>query len=450
MTDLQRATDREAPSFEEAVAFIMSRVRTQPRDYAARGATGLEPIESLLARLGNPHRAFKCVHIAGSKGKGSVGLYAEALFGAAGCRTGLYTSPHLRDWTERIRIDGADATRAAFATAVARTVPHVRALDELDTRSAPGFFDVLTAAAFVAFHEAGIDVAILETGLGGRLDATNAVTPMATCITSIELEHTDKLGNTLAAIAREKAGIVKPGVPLVTGPLPPEAESVIGERARALDAPRLRFGTEFGLDVRGWRDDALEIQARVEGLEIDLTLPTLGEALARNAAMALALARATALFGDEHLRLAARQLENTPLPGRIEIASRRPWIVLDGAHTSASVGALAEALNRLPVSERRAIVSVSRNRDAPRLLRPVLDGAATIYAVAADPERSMPAGALAEALRTAFPGARVEHADTVATALDQARAGLDADGLVVVTGSVYAAGAARRLLVKAL
>jgi folylpolyglutamate synthase/dihydropteroate synthase len=205
-----------------------------------RARLSLAPVEALLARVGEPQRGLRVVHVAGSKGKGSTALLGEALLRAVGLSTGTFTSPHLERWTERFRIDGHEVPGDALAAAVTRLRPHVDALRQ--GADPPSFFDVTTAAAFLLFAEAGVDVALVEVGLGGRLDSTNVVAPAVCCITSIELEHTEKLGDTLAAIAGEKAGIAKAGVPLVVGALPAEAAEVVEARARALGCPLARLG----------------------------------------------------------------------------------------------------------------------------------------------------------------------------------------------------------------
>ncbi|MBW2295159.1 MAG: hypothetical protein JRG94_23055 [Deltaproteobacteria bacterium] len=215
----------------------------QPELTAAR--MSLQPIRALLDRLGKPEQGIEVIHVAGSKGKGSTCLFAESALTAAGKRVGVFTSPHLHSWTERFRIGGRDVDGSALAKAVTQLRPHVEWLRDNDPENAPTFFDATTAAALLIFAEAHLDYAVLEVGLGGRLDSTNIVMPRVTCITSIELEHTDKLGTTLAAIAGEKAGIIKPRVPCVIGRLAPEAERVIRDRARELGAPVLRLGVDF-------------------------------------------------------------------------------------------------------------------------------------------------------------------------------------------------------------
>ncbi|NCF28208.1 MAG: bifunctional folylpolyglutamate synthase/dihydrofolate synthase, partial [Gammaproteobacteria bacterium] len=200
---------------DQAVAFLMSLVREDPRPYQARARLAQLPVRALLARAGNPQVSLPVVHIAGSKGKGSTALYLEAILHSAGLTTGTFTSPHLQRWTERYRVDGREITAEEFAALFARLQPHVLGLLHQDEASAPSFFDVLTAAALLLFADQGVDCAIIEAGIGGRLDATNVVQPMLSCITSVELEHTDKLGASIAAIAGEKAGIIKMEVPVI-------------------------------------------------------------------------------------------------------------------------------------------------------------------------------------------------------------------------------------------
>jgi dihydrofolate synthase/folylpolyglutamate synthase len=198
---------------------------------------GVDRMRLLSARLGQPERAQPCFHIAGTNGKGSTSAMIEAIQRAHGRRTGLYTSPHLVSIGERIQVDRVPLTDAAVVTLAERLRPHYEAIRAEDPEDAPTFFELITAAALLEFAERKVDVAVLETGLGGRLDATNVCTPEVCVITSIGLDHQEYLGPTLATIAGEKAGILKPGVPCVVGQLPPEAEAVIIERARAVGAP---------------------------------------------------------------------------------------------------------------------------------------------------------------------------------------------------------------------
>ena len=238
-------------TYRDAEDFLQSLVRTPPRTRDERERLGLSPIESLLDRIGNPHRGLAAIHITGSKGKGSTALYTEALLAAAGLRTGAFTSPHLEHWNERIRVAGAPIARSEFVAALERVRPAVAALHRADPDAAPAFFDALVAAAFSVFAEAPVDVAVIEAGIGARLDPTRTCRAVATCVTGVELEHTEQLGPTVADIAREKAAIVRPGIPLVTGSMPESARAVLEDAAARAGAPLRRLGRDvtIRLDV---------------------------------------------------------------------------------------------------------------------------------------------------------------------------------------------------------
>jgi dihydrofolate synthase/folylpolyglutamate synthase len=414
-----------------------------------RGARlDLGPIRRLLARLGAPEAGLSVLHVAGSKGKGSTALLAEALLVAAGERVGTFTSPHLERWTERIRIDGREVDGAPLAAAVERLRPHVEALRAETPDAAPSFFDATTAAALLLFRDAGLDRVILEVGLGGRLDSTNAVQPAVTCITTIELEHTDKLGDTLAAIAAEKAGIAKPGAPLVTGALHPEAAAVVEARAAELGVPLARLGRELELELLEESLDGLRLRLRDGGCEIQATLPLLGAHQAANAALALACARRLPGGPDgDALRAAAqRGFAFVRLPGRVELLGRAPWRVADGAHTAASARALVQALGHLPRRRARLVLSVSAGKDLREILAALLPAFDEVTVTRADAQRSLQPAEVAAAVRAAAPGIPVRAVPNPFLALRAAREGLGEGDLVCATGSVYLAGLARRVL----
>src|SRR5262245_44292277 len=280
----------------EAEAWLEGLINLERAPDPARVRLSLEPVQRLLARIGDPQRRLHVLHVAGSKGKGSTALLCEALLRAAGASTGTFTSPHLERWTERFRIDGREVAGDALAAVIGSLRPHVDALRT--GPEPPSFFDVTTAAAFQLFTDARVDVAILEVGLGGRLDSTNVVTPAVSCITSIELEHTDKLGDTLAAIASEKAGIAKPGVPLVTGALPAEAAAVVEARARSLGCPLARLERELACEVLEERIDGTRFRLRDAPFEVELELAAPGRHQAANASLALACVRRLGRLDD--------------------------------------------------------------------------------------------------------------------------------------------------------
>jgi len=416
-----------------------------------RARLSLAPICALLDRLGAPERGLRVVHVAGSKGKGSTALFAEAVLRAAGARVGTFTSPHLERWTERFRIDGEEVAPERLAEAVAALRPHVDALRAAGGDTVPSFFDATTAAALLLFRDLRVDFAVLEVGLGGRLDSTNAVTPVVCAITSIELEHTDLLGDTLAAVAAEKAGILKPGVPAVCGALPPEALAVVERRAAELGCPLARLGREIELEVEVSGPDTTRLRYREGALRFEVQLAVPGEHQAANAALAVAAAqRVLAPASPARLAAAARAgLAAAVLPARVEIVSRAPWIVIDAAHTGASARALAQVLKRIgaPVD---FVLSVSAGKDTGAILDALLPLARTLTLTRAEPVRSLDPREIAVAARAVRPAVELRVVPNPHLALRAAREALAPDALLCATGSVYLAGIARRVLREAV
>jgi dihydrofolate synthase/folylpolyglutamate synthase len=438
---------RDAPRgrLAQAEAYLQGLINLERAPSYAGARLSLAPIQALLARVGHPERGLRVLHIAGSKGKGSTALLSEALLREAGLRVGTFTSPHLERWTERIRLDGCEIEGERLADAVERLRPAVDALRE--GPDAPSFFDATTAAALAIFASERVDVAILEVGLGGRLDSTNAVVPAVTCITTIELEHTEKLGSTLAAIAGEKAGIAKPGVPLVTGALAPEAAAVAESRARALGAPLARLGSELFARVL---DETLEgTRVRVEdgAFSCEFRLGAPGVHQAANAALALACARRLGVAEDAVLARAAERAFASPgLPARVEIVSRAPWIVIDGAHTEASAQALAHVLERIPRRSAHLVVSISAGKALAAICSALAPLADRVTVTRAEPIRSITPAEVAEAMRAVSPGLDLRIVPNPHLALRAAREALGPDDLLVATGSFYLAGIARSIL----
>lgn len=430
-----------------AAVYIESLIRSEPRGPLARERRGLAPMQELLRRLGNPHHGIRCVHIAGSKGKGSTALMVEAGMQALGLRTGTYTSPHLERWTERFRIAGHPISEQLLDDAVEHVGPHVEQQTRERPALAPSFFDVLSAAGFLIFRDARVDWTILETGLGGRLDSTNVALPDVTCITSIEREHTARLGTELSQIAREKAGIVKEGVPLVMGGVPAAAESVIRARARQMRAEVLGIDTEIAATFTqrdgGWLLDMPV--GETERMKARLRHPALF--MAHNAALALAcLDRLGMLASADARNRAARALANVRIPGRGEVLRRSPWVVVDGAHTSESVAALTGLLDSLPHDAMDLVVSLGADKDPAEVLPLLVGRARRVYATTAERTRSRPAEELALALQGLAPLLDVRAIGEPADALREALRPLAPSDLLCITGSMYLAGALRRIL----
>jgi len=370
-----------------AAEFLASRIdfeRTSSIPYGQRDFR-LDRMRQLLERLGNPQHGLKIVHIAGTKGKGSTAAMLANILRAAGLRTGLYSSPHLNRVEERIGIDGADCTAAELADLVARIEPVVAEMDALDpvepaTSNRPTYFEIVTALALLRFAEQRVDAVVLEVGLGGRLDSTNVCQPLVSVITSISFDHTQQLGRTLAAIAGEKAGIIKDRVPVVSGVMDDEPRRVVIDVARAHQAPLVQLGVDFDFDYRPAsaldRGDAkgrlnfrwFREHGELLLSELELSLP--GRHQAANAALALAIACELRAQGwqipDAALRVG---LATTRWPGRIEVLSRRPTVVLDAAHNVASIEALVATLNESTTASRRILIfATTRDKDLRGML----------------------------------------------------------------------------------
>ena len=365
---------------------------------------GLERIGALADRLANPERAFASVHVVGSNGKSSTTRFTAALLQEHGLRTGAYLSPHLVSFAERVRVDGEDLDPEAFADAV----DAVRAV----VAEVPGVtqFEALTAAALLALARAGVQVAVVEAGLGGRYDATNVLPSQVQVLTGVGLEHTQWLGDTLEAIAEEKLDVVEPGGTLVLG-------HAVGPEARGVAA---RVAAERG--ARIVEADALP--------PADVELAAAGAFQRAN--FATALAAAEAFLGRPLDPAAVARAARTLVPGRMETVGQRPTTLVDGAHNPDGMRALAASLPRAPV----VVLSVLADKDLPAMLAPLVALGARVVATGNANPRSVTAEALAEAARGAGIGEVVEEPEPRA-ALEQARALAGPDGLVVATGSLY-------------
>jgi dihydrofolate synthase / folylpolyglutamate synthase len=384
---------------------------------------GLERIRVVLEALGNPERAFRVVHVAGTNGKGSTCAMIEAGLRAADIRTGLFTSPHLIEPTERIQVDGIPVSRAAFERAF--NVVHETA-ERLDLDCHPTYFETVTAMAFWLFREMGVETAVVEVGLGGRLDSTNTVQPALTVITPIDFDHEAYLGHTIEAIASEKAGILKRGVPAVFARQRPEAAAVLEARAAELRAPVTRT-EEFPV-----RD--LEIDARGSRFS-GIVCPLAGEHQVENAI--------TAALALHALGVSASGIAGARWPGRLEQVAPNPDIILDGAHNPAGARALAAYLERFYSDRKRWLIyGAMRDKAIEEVAGVLFPLADELVLTAPDSPRALRPESLAE-----FAG-RGQIARGIQTALDCARSGATAEDAIIVTGSLFLVGEARGLFVK--
>jgi dihydrofolate synthase/folylpolyglutamate synthase len=455
--------ESNATSYGEALAWLYGFSDTERTGkftgkFSRDREDNIARMRALLTLLGDPQRAYGVTHIAGTKGKGSTAALLAAILRAAGVRSGLYTQPDLHTFRERIQLGG----RIIAEAEVTRLVPAVRAATEaLDpTLGLLITYDVATALALLAFREAGVRHAVVEVGLGGRLDATNVVDPMATAITSISYDHMEVLGHTLAEIAREKAGIIKPGVPIVTSARAPEALEVIARVAAERAAPLLRIGPEGATDCDYmYSVGRASSEGQIFGVRgpqrayADLELGLLGEHQIENATLAVALAETLRQAGLPFTEGAIRRgLREARWPARLQVVGRAPYIVVDAAHNADSFARLLAALRRHFTFERLILVlGVLADKDLPGIASVIAEaiaGAGVDIAIAttvASP-RAQPAAAIAEALRTAAPALQTRVYAGSAAALAEALREAGPRDLICVAGSVYFAGEALRWL----
>ena len=428
-------------TYRDALAYIYSFTdyeKKAPQAYAAE-FYDLTRVHRLLALLGDPQRTFQVVHIAGTKGKGSTAAMAESVLRAAGYRTGLYTSPHLHTFRERIQAGGALVPEADVARLTETMRPLVAQIAGITT------FEVMTGLAFTWFAGQGVEWAVLEVGLGGRLDATNVVMPAVSVITPISLDHTAILGDTLTQIAIEKAGIIKPGVPAVSAPQVPEALAVIEATCRKHGAPLTLVGRDWtwhpGKSDLDGQSFTIRHRDAVVGGRAPLWIPLLGEHQLMNATTAvaaLALLPGTRVL-PKALRLGLRAVH---WPGRLEILGRAPLVVADSAHNGDSAEKLMVALRACCSFQRlHVVLGASADHVTPELLRALLSGASWAIATRSHhPRAADPAWLQAQARELGF---HLEVSETVAHALDLALAQAGAGDLVCCTGSVFVAAEAR-------
>lgn len=403
---------------------------------------GLDRIGTILDRMGHPERAYPCIHVAGTNGKGSVCAMVESVLRSAGLRTGLYTSPHLVRFHERIRVGGrsiGDADLASCIDAVEDAAAGVAA----DGAGEATFFEIGTAVAFEHFRRAGVQAAVVETGLGGRWDATNVVLPSVAAICEIGLDHCEYLGRTIGDVAAEKAGIIKPGRPVVCGATHPDAVAVISAAAAAVRAPVIRA------------DEAVSVSRRPEGLggqRLSIStgqrqlppvhLPLLGCHQAANAAVAVAVVEAfSGLAGaDPGEDALVRGLGSVEWPARLQVIAADPPVLLDGAHNPHGARALAGALDELrgrhPVG---LVAGMLADKDAHGFMRELRPAVERCWTVPVRCERASDPASLCGTARLEGIEARASASLEVALgeSLDWARR---ADGWVCIAGSLYLAG----------
>jgi len=406
---------------------------------------GLDRIQGLLDYMGRPDEGYPIIHIAGTNGKTSTSRFATLLLVAHGLNTGTYISPHLQRVEERLSINERFATEEEFALAISDVAAFAE-LREKAGEEANTYFELITAAAFALFADQAVNAAVLEVGLGGRLDATNVVDAEVCVLTSIGIEHTEYLGEDVATIAGEKLAIAGPNSVLVSGPLPDAALEVAESRARDLGIHHRHYGKDFSVldaerGVGGW----LATISGAEETYEDLFLPLHGRYQLVN--LANAIAATEALLGrkldDELVREAVGA---ATVPGRMEVLGTHPLIMVDGAHNADGIAVLAESLaEEFPTTRWQLVLGVMGDKNVEAMiesLAPHVDGVIT---TAPESERAVPPVQLADRI-SGLVDVPVLIAEEVELALDMARAESGPDGAILVAGSLYLVGEARELL----
>lgn len=409
---------------------------------------GLERINHLLALLGNPHRELRVVHVGGTNGKGSVSAMVANIARAAGLKTGLFTSPHLSSYTERFVVNGEEIPQAELARLIGELKPFLEKMVK-EGFEHPTEFEVLTVIGFLYFCACKVDLAVIEVGLGGEIDSTNVVFPLVSVITTVSRDHMEYLGETVREIARVKAGIIKEGVPVVSGVKDPEAQEVILEACRQKKAVLFSLGRELKWaekerDARGQRFDVWGIERYYE----DLFLPLLGKHQLDNATLAVAVAELLGFYGLGITPGAIRKgLASTFWPGRLEVLGRDPTLLVDVAHNLEGARALRQALEEF-FRYRRLILVIGLLDDKER--REIV---ATLAPLASAVVVTRPKSARARDWTYVAKEARkytslVWEVPEVSAAVKQAREIALPEDLICITGSFYLVGEAREEILK--
>jgi dihydrofolate synthase/folylpolyglutamate synthase len=397
----------------------------------------LRRMEMLLEKLGNPQDRARSIHVAGTKGKGSASAMISSILTSAGYKTGLYTSPHLHSFTERIQVDGKPINETEFAKLVEVLQPEVETVNQFGAFGQLTTFELLTALAFVCFRKEEVDFQVLETGLGGRLDATNVVKPEVCAMTSISFDHMEVLGNTLTQIATEKAGIIKPGSIVVCSPQFPEAMRVIERVCSELGVRLVRVGSEVIWHNKAFSCEGQSFQLNGIIGKYDLSLPLLGEHQLENAATAVA---AVEVLADLGVNISAESIVTglalVHWPGRLQILKREPWFIVDGAHNVYSTKKLVEALKRYFDFDRMVLIlGVSSDKDVRGIVAELASLASIVIATRSrHPHTAEPTELAAEFWNW---GIKLEIAEDVTSAVELALARATPRDLICATGSIF-------------
>ena len=425
--------------YQSALAYISSFGRFGSRP-------GLERMQWVLEQLGHPEAGLKFIHVAGTNGKGSTTVLIHNILQAAGYRVGMYTSPYLESFTNRIGAEGRDIQTEALVSLVERLRPHFEAVNQSNLGPITQF-EVTTLLALAYYQELGLDFVVWEVGLGGRLDATNVVTPLISVITNVGYDHTEVLGETLGQIAAEKAGIIKPKIPVVTAVQREEPLTVIEETAANLQAPLYRLGHEFTYNRNWFTLDEQSLDYSDAHLQLaDLRLQLMGAHQCQNAATALAVISQLRQNGYAITEQACREgLATTRWPGRLEVMRKQPLVLVDGAHNPHGTLALQQALQEyFPEQKISMVLGILQDKERAEMFSHLLPYASRVIFAAPNYGRATdPQVLLREAAEYQIPATTAAN---VAAAIEQAMAELADNEVLLIAGSLYTVSEAREYL----
>jgi len=403
----------------------------------AQAGYSLRHVEELLNRMGNPQLAAKTIHIAGTKGKGSVAAMIAQALSSSGYKTGLYTSPHLHNLRERITIDGHLISEAEFASSMTEVKPFIESIKQDASFRQLTYFEALTALAFAYFKKKQMDFQVLEVGLGGRLDATNVARPVVCIITSISLDHTQILGNSLKEIAQEKAGIIKPGCWVVLSPQPEEVASVITNVCQEKEAKAVQVGKDVTWHKIGGdlHQQSLVIEGRVNNYQV--SIPLLGDFQLENAATAIA---ALEILASEGFAISAADiaqgLAQVKWPGRFQILQQHPIVLVDGAHNVASMKRLVNNIKAYFANKRIFLVfGTSCDKDIPGIINELVPLSPQAIVTQASHSRAAPLPTLVAEFTKR--GIEPKTTETVTEAISRALSLAGRTDIICVTGSLF-------------
>ena len=434
--------------YKEAFAYLCQRTdyeKEKPPRYSSE-TFSLARMEKVLSSLGNPHKKIKTVHIAGTKGKGSTATMLANMLEANGYKVGLYTSPHVIHLHERIAVDSQMISDHEMLGLLNRAYAPIEKLAKTEP---PSFFEVMTALAFMYFADNKVDIAVIETGLGGRLDSTNVIMPEVIGITNLSIDHQAQLGNTLSSIAKEKAGVFKVGVPVITVQQHPDAMKVLKAQADAAKAPLCVTGKDIDFSFRFETSrehgphNRICLSTPTSKFE-HLRVPLHGRHQAINCGLALGILDKLKAKGYEiDNEKAITGLEKVSLAGRMEMISANPRIMIDGAHNAASIEALMQAIGQsIPYDSMVVIFGCNEDKDVRGMLHQLQYGADKVVFTRSNSSKAMPPENLAE-LYNEMCGKMCQHAPSLGEAFLLAKSAVSGEDLICITGSFYLIGQAK-------